>query len=175
MLTAHPPATDHTDHSQMPGSQMFNRRGDSRGAQPHHSPGQMNEQFRQSSLESPSGYGPGHTSRGELRDESQEPYRINRVAKGTTNVGQTGDPQPKGGYYSQQEIDGWEMGPSSQWTGGYDSYQGGPVPPHPGYGAGPAQWTVGMQPVQQTQQQAYNMFREQFQGQRSQQQRQQSQ
>ena len=118
MLTAHPPATDHTDHSQMPGPRMFNRRDDSRGAQPHHSPGQMNEQFRQSSLDSPSGYGPGHTSRGELRDESQEPYRISRVAKGTPNLGQTGDFQPKGGYYSQQEIDNWEVDPSSQWTGG---------------------------------------------------------
>ena len=54
------------------------------------------------------------------------------------------------------------MDHGNQWTGGYGPYPGDLGAP--GYSAGPArltslnsQWPMGMQPVQQTQQQAHNM------------------
>ena len=34
----------------------------------------MYDQFRPASMDSPSGYGPGRTSRGELRDGDPQPY-----------------------------------------------------------------------------------------------------
>ena len=122
MLTARPPSTDHINHSQMSNARFSGRRDDSHGAQPQYSPGQMNEQFRQSSMDSPSGYGPGRTSRGELRGGDQEPYRIRRVEKGTPNMGQPGGMQPRGDNYSQFEINNWEMDQGNQWVGGYGPY-----------------------------------------------------
>ena len=134
-------------------------RGGSHGSQ--NSPNQMHEQFRSSSVDSPAGYHPGRTSRGELRGD-QEPYRIRRVEKGTTHKGQPGGMQPSGDNYTQYEIDNWEVDHGNQWTGGYGPYPGDLGAP--GYSAGPArlnslnsQWPMGMQPVQQTQQQAHNM------------------
>ena len=107
----------------------------------------MSEQFRPASADSPAGYGPGRTSRGELREggQSQEaPYRIRKVDKangaqgqaasggchpgsGHPNPGghQPGGMQPRADYgpnYSQYEIDNWEMGEDGPWQGGYGHY-----------------------------------------------------
>ena len=123
----------------------------------------MNEQFRPASADSPAGYGPGRTSRGELREGDPQPYRIRRVNRGESpslSGHQPGSMQERGGNYSQEEIDNWEVDEGNPWMGGYGSYPGGSAAPYPGYSAGPIQqqmWPLGMQQMQQMQQQAHNL------------------
>ena len=108
----------------------------------------MSEQFRPASAGSPAGYGPGHTSRGELREP--EPYRIckttgkTRVAQGEGRDGM----QPRAGLgpnYSQQEMDNWEMGDARPF-GGYEGQGGyGGQGYGQGYGGGMQQYGVQQQ------------------------------
>ena len=147
----------------MSNARFSGRRDDSHDSQAQNSPGQMNDQFRPASADSPAGYGPGRTSRGELRDGDPQPYRIRRVEKGMARVDpnlgghQPGGMQLRDDNYSQQEIDNWEVDEGNPWVGGYGPYPGGRAAPYPGYSAGPIQWPMGMQPMQQMQQQAHNM------------------